>query len=283
MISVKGKRLVSFAFFLSIQLPENYSTLRETARYRLQSGTRVYGLCYSNSRLYVTERQRGVAQRLAAYRVDGDGLTLLDTADLQGNVWEPRVDRSTQRLYIPHSIAGGVSVVSAGDKLVRQAPITCVGRCLSVGVLSPDTLCVCDIDSECVSIVSVKNTVTGKLNKPAMVRDKQPKFIAVLGNAILTYYGDHDLILYENGVSSRGSVVPWPTGLQSPRGIFSDSVSRFLVCGGSEHSIFILDVSGKLCDKINIDTDSRVEDCTVGGGKLWVGCRNGDIIAMSPQ
>ncbi len=49
------------------------------------------------------------------------------------------------------------------------------------------------------------------------------------------------------------------------------------------NAVFTLDVSGKLCDKINIDTDSGVQDCTMVDGKLWVGCLWGDTVVLSPQ
>ncbi len=61
--------------------------------------------------------------------------------------------------------------------------------------------------------------------------------------------------------------------------VYPDS---WFVTGTVIKAVFTLDASGKLCDKININTDSYVRDCTVVDGKLWVGCDNGDIAVLSP-
>ncbi len=153
-----------------------------------------------------------------------------------------------------------------------------------MGVMSRHTLCVCDMDSRSVSVVRVTDdTVTARLSKPEEVRDEGPDNTAVLGDSVLVEYGGYNLVVYENGVPSPGTMVTWPAGLQSVLGMSSDGVSRFLVCDVDSKAVWTLDVSGKLCDKINVDTDSRVQDCTVVDGKLWVGCWNGDIIVLSPQ
>ncbi len=217
------------------------------------------------------------------YQVTGQGLILLDSVDLGVDTCcSPCVDGQTQQVYIPRTASRGVSVVSWDDtRLTKQRTLTCVGECYSVGVLSPDTLCACDASSGTVSVVSVTdNTVTATLRKPAEVRDATPKKIAVAGNATLVMYGCK-LVAYKNGVSSPGTMVSIPAGLHSVRGMSSEGVSRFFV--SDDKAVFILDVSGKLCDKISIGTDSHVVDCTVGDGKLWVGCWDGDIVVLSPQ
>ncbi len=152
-----------------------------------------------------------------------------------------------------------------------------------MGVMSPHTLCMCDRGSGSVKFVSVTNdTVTARLSKPEEARYKTPQRTAVLGDSVLVRYQGDNLAVYENGVSNPGTMVTWSSGLQSVSGMSSDGISRFLVFDWS-NAVFILDVSGKLCDKINIDTDSVVCDCTVVDGKLWVGCYNGDIVVLSPQ
>ena len=78
-------------------------------------------------------------------------------------------------------------------------------------------------------------------------------------------------------------MIAWPAGLRWFSGMPLDGVSRFLVCSTDSKALFVMDVSGTLCDKINIDTVSNVEDFTVGDGKLWVGCYNGDVVTMAPQ
>ena len=219
------------------------------------------------------------------YQVSVPGLTLLDTVTVEDSSWYPRVDGHSQQVYIPHGLySRGVSLVSWEDnRLTPQPTLKCVDECNSVGVMSPHTLCACDRDSRSVSVISVTDdTVTARLSKPEEVRDKEPWRTAVLGDSVLVRYEGDNLVVYENGVSSPGTMVTWPAGLQSVWGMSSDGVSRFLVCGGDSKAVWTLDVSGKLCDKINVDTDSVV-DCTVMDGKLWVGCYNGDIVIMSPQ
>ncbi len=219
------------------------------------------------------------------YRVSGHRLTLSDAVEVAENSQYPRVDAHSQQVYIPDGESRGVSVVSWENNLLTQQPsLKCAGTCDSVGVISPHTLCASNTDSGSVSVVSVTNdTVSARLSKPEEVRDTIPWRTAVLGDNILVEYGDDNLVVYENGASSPGTMVTWPAGLQSVYGISSDGVFRFLVCDSASNAVFTLDVTGKLCDKINIDTDSGVFDCTVVDGKLWVGCVNGDIVVMSPQ
>ncbi len=222
---------------------------------------------------------------LCMYQVSGQGLTLLDRVRVEEWSQYPRVHGPSQQVYIPRDHSRGVSVVSWKDnRPSRQPTLECVGRCPSVGVMSPHTLCMCDRGSGSVKFVSVTNdTVTARLSKPEEVRDETPRRTAVLGDSVLVLYGDANVVVYENGVSSAGTMVTWPAGLQSVWGMSSDGVSRFLVCDTDSNAVFTLDVSGYLCDKINIDTDTRVYDCTVVDEKLWVGCENGDIVVMSPQ
>ena len=182
----------------------------------------------------------------------------------------------------------GVSVVNwDGDKLTPHTTLTCVGKCHSVGVMSPRTLCACDLTRKSVSVVRVTDdTVTDILRKPEEVTSATPSAVAVIGDRVIVRYLDpvalcQTLVVYENGVSSPGTVVDTPAGLQNVTTLSSDGVSRFLVCDGSK-SLFILDLNGKLCSNLSIGTDSWVQDCTVGDGKFLVGCWNGDIVIMSP-
>ncbi len=195
------------------------------------------------------------------------------------------MDSHNQQVYIPRDEDRGALVFSWGDnRLTPQPTLECVGKCGSVGVMSPHALYVCDRDSGSGSVVSVTNdTVTAKLSKPEELRDKKPDETAVLGNSVLVEYESDNLVVYENGVFSPCTMVPRPAGLQSVWGMSSDGVSRFLIYDRRSNAVFTLDDSGKLCDQINIDTDSGVFDCAVGGGNLWVGCGNGDIVVLSPQ
>ncbi len=270
-----------------LQLPGDYSNIGETSRYRIQWEKWLYGLCYCNQRLFTVE-ERDVSCSmfsLCMYQVTGQGITLLDTVTLEKYSLYPRVDGHSQQVYIPHGpYRSGVSVVNWEDnQLTTQPTLECVGVCYSVGVMSPHTLCACDRGSGSVSVVSATNDiVTTRLSKPEDVRDKKPDGTAVLGDSVLVLYGDN-LVVYENGVSSPGTMVTWPAGSQSVSGMSSDGVSRFLVCDRKRKAVFTLDVRGKVCDKISINTDSwQVRDCTLVDGKLWVGCLNGDIIVLSP-
>ncbi len=152
--------------------------------------------------------------------------------------------------------------------------------------MSPHTVCACDRKTGTVSIVSVTDDiVTATLRKPASLGDEKPYYAAVLGDCVLFKYDDENLVVYENGLSSAGSMVTWPPGLESVRSLSSDGVATFLVCDES-NSVFFLDASGKLYDKIKIDTGSQysqVCDCTVVDGKLWAGCDDGHIIEISLQ
>ncbi len=219
------------------------------------------------------------------YEVTGEGLTLLDTVET-GEIFAcPSVDGYTKQVYTPGGFYQKVLVFMWEDiGLVTHSTLKCLGKCHSVGVLSPHTLCACDSSSGSVKVVRVTDdTVTDTLRKPAEVADKKPVYTAVLGSSILVWYEPYNLVLYENGVASPGTMVAWPAGMKSVNSMSSDGVSRFLVCDCQSKAVFILDENGKLCDKVNINTTSMVWDCTVGDGKLWVGCANGDIVVMSPQ
>ena len=230
---------------------------------------------------------RSGSYRLCMYQVTGEVLTLLDSVGVD-NGRHPRVDGHSQQVYIPRGDSHGVSVVSWGDtKLTSQPTLRCVGESQSIAVRSPHRLYACDLSHDCVSVVRVTDdTVKDKLRKPWKLRDKKPSITAVIGNRILVTYqlfGNSKLVVYENGASGLGTTVTWPAGLQSVRSMSSDGVSRFLVCDGVSKAIFILDVRGKLSGKININTEGVIWDCTAEDGKLWVGCKNGDIVFMSSR
>ncbi len=154
--------------------------------------------------------------------------------------------------------------------------------------MSPYMLLACDGRSRTVRVVSVTDkTITATLKKPEEVRFETPNQLAVTGNTILVMYGrylsgDHNLVVYENGVDSPGTIIDWPVGLQTVSDISPGGETSFLICDSS-NAVFILDISDNLCEKINIDTDSEIYGCTVVDGKLWAGSWNGDIIVLSPH
>ncbi len=229
------------------------------------------------------EMGSGCTHSLCMYQVTGQGLSLMSTIRVKEGTEYPRVDGHRQKVYIPRGSMGndGVSVASWVDHQLRpERTLECVGLCLCVALISPETLCACDTDDNSVSVVSVTNdTVTFNMKNPKWLTINTPARMAVLGDNILVWYTDNTVVVHGNGVSSPGTIV---AGLESVKGMASDGVSRFLVCDEPGRAVLILDVNGKVCDKINVDTDSSVQDCTVIDGKLFVGCENGDIVVMSP-
>ena len=180
------------------------------------------------------------------------------------------------------------------SKLLLHGTLMCVRWCRDLAVVCAHTLCVGDAEGKCFAVVDVKeDKITATLDKPHFVREKSPHNVAVLGNAILTAYKNYGdefpiLVLYENGVSSPGTRIPCPEGLQSLSAISSNSVlSRFLMLDGKRHVVYVLDVDGSLCHTVEVDTDEWLNHSTVGDGeqakKLFVGCSRADrIIIMSP-
>lgn len=237
---------------------------------------------------------RNLDYRLAVYNVLDDGLYLVITLDLKDFSGPLCVDPHNRQIYIPAGLSGGVSVVSwDGGKLLLQGTLNCVSYCYQLAVVCPHTLCVGDTKTEVFSVVNVKeDRITATINKPQCVRDNRPEKIAVLGDSILASYKKYDgvstLVLYENGVSSPGTRIPSPDGLQTLSAISADiALSRFLLLDGTRHVVYILDVEGELCHTVDIDTDDYVSACTVGDGpqlgKLFMACSRPDrIIVMSP-
>ncbi len=229
------------------------------------------------------EESEETSHSLCMYQVTGQGLSLMSTIRVKGGTKYPRVDGHRQRVYIPRCSMynDGVSVASWVDNLLRpERTLECVGECHGVAVISTCTLCACDTDNKSVRLVT--DNVPFNMMKPTWLTNSTPMRTAVLGENILIWYEDANLVAHRSGVSSYGTNVGMPAGLQSVKGMSSDGVSRFLVCDGPGRAVFILDVNGQVCDKINIGTDSSVRDCTVIDGKLFVGCDNGDIVVMSP-
>ena len=263
----------------------DYGKLGQTARYKIKWGTVLEGLCYHDSRLYAVEwKQRSYS--LVMYQVARGELIVLETLELQGEAGHPRIDPRTQRIFIPCGPSRGVSVVGYdGRSLVAHFMLTSVGRCEGIAVTSPNSLSACDWDSKSVSIVNVKSdTESGGLSTPRQVKNSIPYRTAVLGDSILVVYTGPKLVLYKTGITSPGTVVTNPVGLQSVSSITTDGVSRFLLCDWKSRAVFVLDVRGVASYKINVNTDTEdgyVRDCTVGDKQLWVGCRDGDIVVMA--
>ncbi len=243
-------------------------------------------MCYYSGRLYTVEwRREDESDRLAVYSVsDQHTVTLLDTLDLEGDAYHPRVDRQSGRVYIPCESRGVCVVRYDGSKLVPVTTLRCVGDAYSLAVVSTDTLYVSDYSSDTVCLVDVtQDRVTHRLQPPQEVSGVTPDSLAVLGDTVLMVYYSKNLVIYRHGVPTPGKVIPRPQGLKNVHGLTTDHHSSFLLCDQLSRSVHVLDVSGNLTHTIPIPGHSTPLYCTVVGGQLWVGCENGDIIVMSSQ
>ena len=226
---------------------------------------------------------------LSVYHIQRDSgdITLLDSMQLgmAGAMLPstlPRVDHHSQRVFLPGD--RGVTVARLnGDRLVIERELTCVKCPISVGVMSPDTVYICDLISDSVSIVDVRDdSITSALNNPEEMQHEQPHDVAVLGDSVIVNYYEGPLVVYHQGSPDPVRVVPQPVGL-SPRSISTDRQRHFLITDWSTDTVFVVEVDGTLRHKININTFSKIVDCAVVNRQLWVGCQNGDIVIMSPQ
>ncbi len=209
-------------------------------------------------------------------------VTLLDTLDLEGEAWDPHVDRQSGRVYIPCGHSGVCVVRYDGSKLVPVTTLRCVRDAHRLAVVSTDTLYVMDFATVTVCLVDVnQDRVTSRLQPPGEVGDEGPYNIAVLGDVVLVNYACPYLVIYQHGVPTPGKLIPLPQGLGEVTGLTTDHHSSFLLC--DSRSVYVLDISGNLTHTIPIPGNREPLDCTVVGGQLWVGCSKGDIIVMSSQ
>ena len=245
-------------------------------------------MCYYSGRLYtVEERKEGGPHTLAVYSItDQDTVTLLHALDLHmhGSPQSPRVDHRSGWVYIPCKSSGVYVVRYDGSKLVLVAMLKCVRQAESLAVVSTNTLYVCDRDSKTVWLVDVaQDRIIARLQPPGEVIGVDLYNIAVLGDTVLVEYGGPTLVLYRHGVPTPGKLVPKPQGLDSVWGLITDHHSSFLVTDYWSSTVSILNISGNLTHTIPTPGNREPVDCTVVGRQLWVGCFNGNIIAMSSQ
>ncbi len=182
----------------------------------------------------------------------------------------------------------GVTVASLdGDKLIEEKTLTCVSYASSVGVISQDTVYVCnqlqghEQQNAGVYLVDVKQDETqdkDRLIAPGPVRD--PLSVAVLQDRILVIYTGSMLALYSHG-NPKPDVITSLEGLGNMSAATTDGDCHFLITDRKSQSIFVVDVNGDLRHTVKVDTDSMVVDCAVVNGQLWVACENGDIVIMS--
>ncbi len=283
-------------FFLCLQPAVDYRGLvvRGRRRVTLQAGYRLRGLCYSEDCLYVVEWEEAgrFSLRLTVHRVQSDSghITRLDTLTglwESGCLWSvcPRVDRHSRRVFVP-CLDSGVTVARLdGDRLVRETILTCVWDATSVDVMSPDTVYVGGMNSRSVHVVDIRDDrIISTLEKPDAVRAEWPYSLEVLGDSVMVWYARQTLVLYRYGSPAPVRVVPRPGGLERVTAVSTDCRSNYIVIDRVTRSMFIIDNTGELRQKINIpDTDIRPRDCAVVKRQLWVGCRDGDIVILSSQ
>ncbi len=210
----------------------------------------------------------------------------------------PRVDVDGQRVYIPRGERGNdgqgswtvVYWETQQSRPTRVEREGSVGYCMSVAALSLSfRLCACASNDDRCSLIAVPraNGPSRHIKLQLEGVEGNPKRTAVLGTTILVSYSSSNTLIICD-ISNSSSIprsVDWPDGLQGVSAMSSDAVSRFFLCDSASNAVFILEKSGQLCDKININigTDRKIHDCAWSEGELLVGCDNGDIVAMTPQ
>ena len=158
---------------------------------------------------------------------------------------------------------------------------------MSLAVISPNTLYVCDWASNCVCVVDVTlDRVTARLHNSGEERADWPYHTATLGDTILVRY--NNLVMYQHGISVPIAFPRRPLGLRDVFGLTTDHHCNFLLVGSDStestaYMVYVLDISGNLTHTIPIPGNREPRDCTVVGGQLWVGCNNGDILVFSSQ
>ncbi len=291
--------------FLYLQPALDYRGLAVTGMRRMtQAGDDQLGLCYSEGFLYVVEGQKELGRdiyshSLAVYNVpSGSGhITRLDTlTGLGPGYWLflcPRMDRHSQRVFIPCPSSGVTIARLDSERLVRERTLTCV-HAIIVDAMSPSTVYVGDRNSRSVHVVDIRDDrITATLEKPNTVRrGEEPYSLTVLGDSVMVCYGGGTLVVYRHGSSAPVRVIPHPGGIEGVSVVSTDCRSNYIVTNYETKSVFIIDSNGDLHHTVNIsDTHSNTDsdfgsltvDCAVVNRQLWVGCLNGNIVIMSSQ
>ncbi len=249
----------------------------------------VTGLCYINGRLYSIERRRerpSNQYRLAVYGVNNDTITLLETLHLDTTASLPFVGRFSGRVYIPCLSRGVRIVLYDGSKLGEITTLSCVRNPRGVAEVSPSTLYVCDLDTRTVCQVDVnQDAITANLQEPPGFERRRLEQVAFLGDTVLVRYSN-SLVAYRHGIPSPGKLITRPGIL---KGLTTDHHSSFILVGDDEgtglRNVFVLDLNGTLTHTVPVSADRKQSPhiCAVVGERLWLVCRNGDILVMSSE
>ncbi len=219
-----------------------------TGRTTIQAGYELWGLCYSDSCLYTGEwRKVGSGKyswTLAAYRLHckSGNITLLDRLELgvAGGPWfvNPRIEHHSRRVFVPYYDRGVAVARLDGDRLVRETVLTCVRFAVSVDVMSPYTVYVCDREGRSVHVVDVRvDRIRSTLITPEAVRGERPDNLGVLGDSVMVGYYCGPLVIYRHGISAPIKVIPRPGGLQQLLAISTDCERHFILTDYDTKSI----------------------------------------------
>ncbi len=267
-----------------------------TRRKEIQTEYKLCGLCYSDGKLYTMEQGQGLNARtytLAVYQVHNNSgdITLVDRLVLT-DLWprylfseKPlfvclRVESHSQCVFLPIFGRGVLVAHLDGDRLARKKILTCTRVPRSVAVMSPNTVYACD--NRRVHIVDVRSDRT--VSYLEIPEGNLPDQVAVLGDtALVSYFDGPTVVVYRHGSLTPVRVISLPERLRYLPAITSDGQRYFLMTDNKTKSVFVVDDSGNLCYKVNIESESTPMNCVVVNRQLWVRCRNGDIVIMSSQ
>ncbi len=225
---------------------------------------------------------------LVAYQVhcDSGGITLLDKLELgltEGIHQSilPRLEHHSQRVFIPGDSGVTVDHLDWG-RLVKERTLTCVRYAVSVDIMSPDTVYVSNGSD--VSAVDVTNdSVMWTLEQPSTMIHHPPYCLAVLGDNVMVglFHGTPVMYLHDCPIPDRARPQIW--GLGCPYTISTERKHHFLITDSTSNAVYVVDASGTLLHRVDIDTTSSTVDCAVVNKQLWVGCKSGDIVIMSTE
>ncbi len=285
-------------FTVQFQEPINLCGLKETRRHRIPSGNVLEGLCHSDEKMFTVEWKSGtIYPRLCMYLVQKNNMKLLGKMELLGKgEWlsgkicslKPCIERHSQRIFVA-CVDGGVIVARFdGRKLIQEKVLRGVKSAVNMVVISPDTICVVHNDgskyhANYVNIESGKIITSLAMPKPEAFQTQTSagERLAVYGDSVIIFIPEDQILVYrEDGRTTR---LPWPEGLSKVSSIRTDKHGHILVTDPANNIVFVLDSSGRVHARVEIQTDGEIQDCAVIDGQLWVGCYNGEIIIMSPE
>ncbi len=288
------------AIFSYVQPPLDYSRLVISDKYVIKPRRLLWGMCYGDNKLFALELiYGGIAYALSAYRYGGqDALVPIDTITIDTprlpvrGAWWPRLDPQEHLVYVPCEHYGISVIQLEGEKLVKVRQLRCVAMPVAVTVASPKCLYVVDGASDTIHLVDAKtDRIMTRLEIPEALSGFGPYRLAILGDTLLAGCPQSgtsikktgnltNLLVYKCGSSNPGKLLN-PEVLRHVEGISTDDHSKFHLADRFAHAVFVLNVRGELCHRIDVSDNLVPMDSAVDGGKLLVGCEDGTILVMS--